>query len=71
MAKPDRRQLTKRETEIAKLIGEGHTAGEIAAALVISPKTVERHRANILHKLGLRKTVDIARYAIRQGLVEP
>ncbi len=67
----DRRQLTKRETEIAKLIGEGHTAAEIAGALVISPKTVERHRANIAHKLGLRKTVDIARYAIRQGLVEP
>jgi DNA-binding NarL/FixJ family response regulator len=67
----DRQQLTKRETEIAKLIGEGHTAGEIAMTLVISPKTVERHRANIAHKLGLRKTVDIARYAIREGLVEP
>ncbi len=63
--------LSRRETEIAKLIGEGHTAGEIAETLVISAKTVERHRANILHKLGVRKTVDIARYAIRQGLVEP
>jgi DNA-binding NarL/FixJ family response regulator len=64
-------QLTRRESEIAKLIGEGLTGNEIAAALVISPKTVERHRANILHKLGVRRTVDVARYAIRQGLVEP
>jgi DNA-binding NarL/FixJ family response regulator len=63
--------LTRRESEIAKLIGEGLTGNEIAEALVISPKTVERHRANILHKLGVRRTVDIARYAIRQGLVEP
>lgn len=63
--------LTRRESEIAKLIGEGLTGGEIAETLVISPKTVERHRANILRKLGARRTVDIARYAIRQGLVEP
>lgn len=66
-----RRQLTRREREIAKLIAEGLTGSEIAAALVISPNTVERHRANILHKLGVRRTVDIARYAIRQGLSEP
>lgn len=65
------RRLTPRETEIAKLIGEGLTGVEIADALVISPKTVERHRANILRKLGARRTVDIARYAIREGLVEP
>jgi DNA-binding NarL/FixJ family response regulator len=63
--------LTRREREIAKLIGEGLSGSEIAGALVISRNTVERHRANILHKLGAHKTVDIARYAIRQGLVEP
>jgi DNA-binding NarL/FixJ family response regulator len=39
--------------------------------LVISPKTVERHRANILAKLGMRDRVELTRYAIRRGLVEP
>ncbi len=64
-------QLSRRELEIVKLIAEGHSAPEIGELLVISPKTVERHRANILRKLGVRKTVDVARYAIREGLVEP
>jgi DNA-binding NarL/FixJ family response regulator len=63
--------LTPRESEIVKLIGEGNTSREIAEALVISEKTVERHRANILEKLGMRDRVDITRYAIRRGLVEP
>ena len=47
------------------------TTREIAEALVISPKTVERHRANVLEKLGMRDRVDLTRYAIRRGLVEP
>lgn len=63
--------LTPREQEIVKLIAEGRSAREIAATLVISPKTVDRHRANILHKLGLRDRLDLARFAIRSGLVEP
>lgn len=63
--------LTPRETEVVKLIAEGHTSREIAALLVISEKTVERHRANILEKLEMRDRVDLTRYAIRQGLVEP
>ncbi len=63
--------LTERELEIAKLIAEGRTTPEVAAVLVLSPKTIERHRANILHKLGLRKTTQLARYAVREGLVEP
>jgi len=63
--------LTPRESEIVKLIGEGNTSREIAATLVISEKTVERHRANILEKLGMRDRVDITRYAIQRGLVEP
>jgi DNA-binding NarL/FixJ family response regulator len=63
--------LTPRELEIVKLIAEAHSTKEIAALLVISPKTVERHRANILDKLGLHDRVEIARYAIRRGLVEP
>jgi DNA-binding NarL/FixJ family response regulator len=63
--------LTPREQEVIKLIAEGHTSDEIAETLVISKKTVERHRANILEKLGMRNRVDLTRYAIRRGLVEP
>jgi DNA-binding NarL/FixJ family response regulator len=63
--------LTPREQEVVKLIAEGHTSEEIAQTLVISKKTVERHRANILDKLGMRNRVDLTRYAIRRGLVEP
>jgi DNA-binding NarL/FixJ family response regulator len=63
--------LTPRESEVVKLVAEGHTSKEIAAILVLSVKTVERHRANILEKLGLRDRVQLTRYAIRQGLVEP
>jgi DNA-binding NarL/FixJ family response regulator len=63
--------LTPREQEVIKLIAEGHTSEEIAETLVISKKTVERHRANILEKLGMRNRVDLTRYAIKRGLVEP
>jgi DNA-binding NarL/FixJ family response regulator len=63
--------LTTRELEILKLIAEAHTSKEIAALLTISIKTVERHRENILQKLGMRDRVELTRYAIRRGLVEP
>ena len=63
--------LTPRESEIVKLIAEGNSSREIADLLVISDKTVERHRANVLEKLGMRDRVDLTRYAIRRGLVEP
>lgn len=63
--------LSPREREILKLVAEGHTNREIATALVIAEKTVERHRANIFGKLGMRDRVDLTRYAIRAGLVEP
>jgi DNA-binding CsgD family transcriptional regulator len=62
--------LTAREREIVKLIAESRTAREIAHELVISEKTVERHRSNILLKLGLRDRVALTRYAIRHGLVD-
>ena len=62
--------LTPREQEVVKLIAEAHTNDEIAEMLVISKKTVERHRANILEKLGMRDRVELTRYAIRRGLVE-
>ena len=68
---PSSDPLSRRESEVIKLIAEGHTSKEIAALLVISEKTVERHRANVLMKLGLRNKVDLTRYAIRRGLVTP
>jgi DNA-binding NarL/FixJ family response regulator len=63
--------LTPRELEILKLIAEANTSKQIAEMLVISVKTVERHRANILEKLGMRDRVELTRYAIKRGLVEP
>jgi DNA-binding NarL/FixJ family response regulator/anti-sigma regulatory factor (Ser/Thr protein kinase) len=62
--------LTRREREIVTLIADSYTGKEIAEKLVISEKTVERHRGNILLKLGLRDRVALTRYAIRRGLVE-
>lgn len=63
--------LTAREDEVIKLVAEGSSTKEIARELVISVKTVERHRANILAKLGMRDRVELTRYAIRAGLIEP
>jgi DNA-binding NarL/FixJ family response regulator len=63
--------LSARESEVVKLIAEGLTSREIGALLSISDKTVERHRANVLEKLGLKDRVALTRYAIRRGLVEP
>jgi len=62
--------LTAREREVVKLIAEAHTTEQIAELLVISPRTVERHRENILAKLGMRDRVQITRWAIRHGLIE-
>jgi DNA-binding NarL/FixJ family response regulator len=62
--------LTPRELEVLKLIAEGHTSKEIAAMLVISIKTVDRHRTNMLERLGMRDRVELTRYAIRRGLIE-
>jgi DNA-binding NarL/FixJ family response regulator len=63
--------LTRRENEVVKLIAEGNTTHEIAELLTISEKTVERHRTNLLGKLGMRDRVEVTRYAIRAGLIQP
>ncbi len=63
--------LTPREMEVVKLIAEANTNRQIAEALQVSEKTVESHRANVLSKLGMRDRVELVRYAIRRGLVEP
>jgi len=63
--------ITDREEEVLKLVAEGHSSKQIADILVISVKTVERHRANMLQKLGLKDRLELTRYAIRAGLIEP
>ena len=63
--------LTPREEEVVKLIAEAFTNSQIASILHLSEKTVESHRANVLRKLGMRDRVELVRYAIRRGLVEP
>jgi DNA-binding NarL/FixJ family response regulator len=62
--------LSPRELEVLRLIAEGASGREIAELLFLSEKTVDRHRANIFDKLGIRDRVEIARYAIRAGLIE-
>lgn len=61
--------ITRREKEVLKLIGEGHSNREIAALLYISPKTVEKHRGSIMNKLDLHKAAALTAYAIEQGLI--
>jgi DNA-binding NarL/FixJ family response regulator len=63
--------LTPRELEVLKLIAEANSNKEIAKELFISVKTVERHRQNILDKLGMSDRVELTRYAIRRGLIQP
>ncbi|GGS10656.1 DNA-binding response regulator [Streptomyces humidus] len=67
---PPEQVLTAREEEVLKLVAEGHSSKEIAEILFISIKTVQRHRENLLHKLGLRDRLELTRYAIRAGLIE-
>jgi DNA-binding NarL/FixJ family response regulator len=63
--------LTPREQEVVKLVAEAHTNREIASILHLSEKTVENHRSNAMRKLGMRDRVELVRYAIRKGLIEP
>jgi DNA-binding NarL/FixJ family response regulator len=62
--------LTPRERQVLKLIAEAYTSKQIAKELVISVNTVERHRQNILDKLGMSDRVELTRYAIRRGLIQ-
>ena len=62
-------QLTDREREVLKLLAEGHTSREIADTLVISPKTVEGHRTNLMAKLDIHNRTDLVKYALRKGII--
>jgi DNA-binding NarL/FixJ family response regulator len=70
-AESARHPLTPRELQVVKLVAEAHTTEQIAELLTISPRTVERHRENILGKLGMRDRVELTRWAIRHGLIDP
>jgi DNA-binding NarL/FixJ family response regulator len=63
--------LSPRELQVLKLIAEAYTSDRIAPTLSISRRTVDRHRENILAKLGMRDRVELTRYAIRRGLIDP
>ncbi len=67
---PEVEPLTEREREVLTLIAEGQTSREIGEALVVSPKTVDRHRENIMSKLNLHSRVELVKYAIERGLIE-
>jgi DNA-binding NarL/FixJ family response regulator len=69
--KGPRDPLTPRELDVVKLIAEAYTNKQIAEILKVSEKTVESHRANVLAKLGMRDRVELVRYAIRRGLIDP
>ena len=64
-----REPLTTREREVLKLVSEGKSNNKIATLLNISVRTVENHRANIMKKLKMKKTADLVRYAVKEGLV--
>ena len=66
---PPASELTPREREVLTYIAEGYTNREIAESLVISVKTVDRHRENIMQKLNIHSRVELVKYAIEKGLI--
>jgi DNA-binding NarL/FixJ family response regulator len=62
-------QLTERERDVLKLLAEGHSTQEIADTLVITPKTVEGHKTNLMAKLGVHNRIDLVKYALRKGII--
>jgi DNA-binding NarL/FixJ family response regulator len=68
---PPSAQLTPRQREVLKLVAEGRTSRQIAAALGIGVRTVETHRAELMDRLGVRDTAGLVRYAVRMGLTDP
>jgi DNA-binding NarL/FixJ family response regulator len=72
IANPDdaRQELTPRQRDVLRLLAEGKRMKEIAAALNISPRTVEDHKYKLMHLLGLETTADLVRFAVKQRIVE-
>jgi two-component system response regulator NreC len=63
-------QLTEREREVLRLTAEGHSARQLGELLFLSPKTVERHRANLMRKLNVHNRSELIQYALRKGLLQ-
>ena len=62
-------ELTDREKDVLKLLAEGYTTQEIADMLIISPKTVEGHKTNLMNKLDIHSRTDLVKYALRKGII--
>ncbi len=62
-------QLTARERDVLKLVAEGYTTEQIADTLVVSPKTVEGHKTNLMAKLGVHNRIELVKYALRKGII--
>ena len=69
--RPTAAELSKRESEVLRLVSHGHSHKEIAAQLAVSLKTVETYKARSMEKLGLRSRVDIIRHASEAGWLRP
>lgn len=63
--------LSEREQQIFRLVAEGNSTNQIAEVLCVSPKTVEKHRTNIMKKLGIKDRLDVVKYAVRIGIIDP
>src|SRR4030043_2052754 len=62
-------QLTERERDVLKLLVEGYSTKEIAYTLIITPKTVEGHKTNLMAKLGIHNRIELVKYALRKGII--
>jgi NarL family two-component system response regulator LiaR len=62
-------QLTERERDVLKLLVEGYSTKEIADTLIITPKTVEGHKTNLMAKLGIHNRIELVKYALRKGII--
>ena len=63
--------LSEREQQVFRLVVEGKSAKDIAELLFISPKTIEKHRSNVMNKLGVHGRMELLKYAIKIGIVDP
>ena len=63
--------LTEREKQVFLLLAEGNSSATVSDILCISPKTIEKHRANICKKIGFSNPIDMMKYAVRIGVIDP
>ena len=63
--------LSEREQQVFRLMVEGNSTNQIADVLCVSPKTVEKHRGNVMNKLGIHDLVGLVKYAIKVGIIDP